>query len=612
MIRLSLVLALCAASLLAQDGAAIFKERCASCHDPAPGSVPGRVPPVSALRAMNLLQILRALESGVMKPQAEGLTSNERVALVAYLAFPTPQPEPPPASAFCAGKPSKEQGPGWSGWSPQPTNTRFQDAASAGISAIDVPRLKLKWAFGLGSGIAARSQPGISGGRLFVGDEMGAVYALNAASGCIQWSFDAAGPIRGGMVIGKAGRQSAVFFGAPKANAYALDANTGKLIWKVHVEEHFAATITGTPLLQAGVLYVPVASSEEALPGLPSYECCTFRGSVVALDAATGKQIWKTYTITETPQPTKISKTKAQLYGPSGASIWSSPTFDEKLGAIYVATGDNYSDPATSTSDAVLALDHKTGKVLWSKQLTPNDTYNQGCDSPFKTNCPDKSGPDFDFGQSPILVALSNGRRALVIAQKAGVAHALDPDHEGEILWQTRVGLGGALGGSQWGSAADRNHMYVALSDLKIKGIAMDKTSPQGYRLELDPNQGGGLFALSLATGEKVWSAKPASCGDRKQCSPAQSAAVTVIPGAVFSGSVDGHLRAYSTSTGEVLWDVDTAHDYDTVNGQKAHGGSLDGPGPVIAGGVLYVSSGYGQWGGLPGNVLLAFSIDGK
>jgi polyvinyl alcohol dehydrogenase (cytochrome) len=551
-----------------------------------------------------------------MKAQAEGLSSNERVAVMAYLAVPTPQPEPPPASAFCAGKPepltNPDKGPHWNGWSPNPENARFQNTASAGMAATDVPRLKLKWAFGLGGGTTARSQPSVSGGQLFVADEMGAVYSLNAASGCIQWSYDAAGAIRGAIVIGKAGTHAAAFFGDPKANVTALDANTGKVLWKVHVEEHFAALITGTPLLHGGVLYVPVASSEEVLPGLPTYECCTFRGSVVALDAATGKQIWKSYTITDTPKPTKISKTKAQLYGPSGASIWSSPTFDEKRGAIYVATGDNYSDPATATSDAVIALDRKTGRILWSKQVTPNDTYNTGCDSPFKTNCPDKGGPDYDFGQSPILISLANGRRVLVIAQKAGVAHGLDPDRQGEVIWQTRVGVGGALGGSQWGSAADRDHMYVALSDVRIKGVKVDKDAPQGYRLELDPNQGGGLFALSLATGEKAWSAKPVPCGDRKNCSPAQSAAVTVIPGAVFSGSVDGHLRAYSTSTGEVIWDVDTVRDYDTVNGQKAHGGSLDGPGPVIAGGMLYVNSGYGQWGGMPGNVLLAFSVDGK
>jgi polyvinyl alcohol dehydrogenase (cytochrome) len=625
-IRLSLLLGWCAAALLAQDGAALYKQHCTSCHDASAGSTPSRVPPVSALRAMNAALILRALESGTMKPQAEGLSSNERVALAVYLGSPVSKPAPPPASASCTGKPEAltnpaegsnwTRGSNWNGWSPQAENTRFQDTAAAGITAADVPRLKLKWAFGLGDGIAARSQPSVAGGRLFVGDEMGAVQSLSAASGCTYWSFEADGPIRTAIVIGPAGSgksgKPAAFFGDPKANVYALDANTGSLLWKVHVEQHFVALITGTPLLHDGVLYVPVASFEEVLPGLPTYECCTFRGSVVALDAATGKQIWKTYTIAETPRPTKLSKTKAQLYGPSGASVWSSPTFDEKRGAIYVATGDNYSDPTTTTSDAVLALDHKTGKILWSKQLTANDTYNNGCDSPFKTNCPDQGGPDFDFGQSPILVSLANGRRALVIAQKSGLAHALDPDRQGEVLWEMRVGAGGVLGGSQWGSAADRDHMYVAVSDLKIKGITMDKTAAQGYRLQLDPNQGGGLYALSLVTGEKVWSAKPASCGDRKSCSPAQSAAVTVIPGAVFSGSVDGHLRAYSTATGEVIWDADTARDYDTINGQKAHGGSLDGPGPVIAGGMLYVNSGYGQWGGLPGNVLLAFSIDGN
>jgi len=611
-IRLSLVFGWCAASLLAQDGAALYKQHCAACHE-APA---GRVPPVSALRAMSTALILRALETGTMKTQGDGLSSNERVALALYLGSPESKPAPPPASAFCTEKPkplgNPARGPQWNEWSPAPDNARFQSADAAGIAATDIPRLKLKWAFGLGDGVNARSQPSVSGGRLFVGDEMGAVDSLSAASGCIEWSFQADAPIRTGIVIGKSGEHSAAFFGDPKANVYALDANTGSLLWKVHVEQHFVAVITGTPLLHSGVLYVPVASFEEVLPGMPTYECCTFRGSLVALDAASGKQIWKTYTIAETPRPTKLSKTKAQLYGPSGASVWSSPTLDEKRGAIYIATGDNYSEPATATSDAVLALDRKTGKILWSKQLTSNDTYNEGCDSPFKTNCPDKAGPDFDFGQSPILVSLANGRRALVIAQKSGVAHALDPDRQGEVMWDTRVGAGGVLGGSQWGSAADRDHMYVAVSDLKIKGVTVDKAAPDGYRLQLDPNQGGGLFALALATGEKVWSAKPAPCGDRKNCSPAQSAAVTVIPGAVFSGSADGHLRAYSTSTGEVIWDADTAQDYDTVNGQKARGGSIDGPGPVIAGGVLYVNSGYGQWGGQPGNVLLAFSIDGK
>ncbi len=257
-------------------------------------------------------------------------------------------------------------------------------------------------------------------------------------------------------------------------------------------------------------------------------------------------------------------------------------------------------------------MDAKTGKLLWSRQMTPNDAFNNGCGIPGKPNCPDVTGPDYDFGQPPILVSLGKGQRALVIAQKAGVAHALDPDHEGAILWQTRVGAGGALGGSQWGSAADGDNMYVAVSDMAIKGIVMDNSRAEGYRLNPDSTHGGGLFVLQLATGEKVWSAKPSSCGERTPCSPAQSAAVSVIPGVVFSGSIDGHLRGFSSKSGEVVWDVDTVRDYATLNGLTAHGGSLDGPGPVIAGGMLYVNSGYGQFGSLPGNVLLAFSIDGK
>ncbi len=592
----------------AQDGAAIYKTRCAQCHD-APA---GRVPPFSALRDMSPMKVLVSLESGVMKAQAEGLSSADRHALVGYITYPPPKVTPPPASAFCdAGAPRVGdflKGPQWIRWGADLENTRFQSAAAAGITAADVPKLKLKWAFGLGETNNPRAQPSIAGGQIFVGSESGVVYSLDARTGCIYWTFQAEGSVTAAPAIGGA----SLYFGDQKANAYAVDASTGKLRWKVHLDDHFAARVTAASLLFKNVLYVPIASFEEVLPVSPSYECCTFRGSVVALDTVSGKRLWKTYTIAQAPEPTKISKSKAQLRGPSGASVWSAPTLDEKRDLIYVATGNNYSDPPTETSDAVLALRRKTGEILWSKQLSPKDANNSGCSTPFKTNCPDSNGPDFDFGQPPILVSLANGRRALVIGQKSGMAHGLDPDRQGEILWQTRVGQGGALGGSQWGSAADRENMYVAVSDLKITGIVLDKTAAEGYRLTVDPKQGGGLYALRLDTGEKVWSANPAPCGDRKRCSPAQSAAVSVISGVVFSGSLDGHLRAYSAATGEVVWDVDTASEYETVNGQKARGGSLDAAGAVMAGGILYVNSGYGQWGGMPGNVLLAFSVDGK
>jgi polyvinyl alcohol dehydrogenase (cytochrome) len=281
--------------------------------------------------------------------------------------------------------------------------------------------------------------------------------------------------------------------------------------------------------------------------------------------------------------------------GPSGAGVWSSPTIDPKQHAVYVTTGDAYSDPVPRTSDAFLAFDMDTGKLLWSRQLTEGDAYNLGC--PTGDNCPEAKGPDFDFGCSPNLVDLPNGKRALIAGQKSGMVHAVDPDQQGEILWQTRVGKGGPLGGVQWGNASDGQNVYAAVSD---------------HFATKDPKEGGGMFALKIGTGEKVWSTQPPKCGDKPGCSSAQSAAVTVIPGVVFSGSLDGHLRAYSTTDGRIIWDVDTAMDYKVVNGVKAKGGALDGPGPVVVGGILYVNSGYGIFGEMPGNVLLAFSLDGK
>jgi polyvinyl alcohol dehydrogenase (cytochrome) len=223
---------------------------------------------------------------------------------------------------------------------------------------------------------------------------------------------------------------------------------------------------------------------------------------------------------------------------------------------------------------------------------------------PDRSNCPDANGPDLDFASAPILVNLANGRRALVAGQKSGVVHAVDPDRGGEVLWSTRIGKGGTMGGVQWGSAVDQSKIYVALSD--VGRISLSYTASS----DVDPKQGGGMFALNLANGERVWYTPPADCGNRPRCSPAQSAAVSAIPGIAFSGSVDGHLRAYSAGDGKIVWDYDTIRPYETVNGVPARGGSLDGPGPAIAGGMLFVNSGYASGGGMPGNVLLAFSVE--
>jgi polyvinyl alcohol dehydrogenase (cytochrome) len=591
----------------------MYKERCASCHD----KPQARVPSLAAIKAMSAEAVYGVLTNGVMKSRVEGLSSPEIFALIGYIA-PTggAHMEGAGLTATCKGGGAFRLAtdlPQWNGWSTTLTNSRFGDAHAAGLSAADVPKLKLKWAFNLGDATAARSQPTIAGGRVFITTQTGVVYALDTDSGCTRWGFQAGPGIRSGVTVGEANGTPAVFFGDGGANMYALNAQTGALIWKVHPTEHFATIATATPRYYKGVVYQPFASFEEALGGDPKFACCTFRGSVVALDASTGKTIWQTYTIAEAAQPTHKSGAGVQQSGPSGAGIWSSPTIDEQLGLLYVATGDNYSDPPTQTSDAILAMEMKTGRLQWSKQLTENDAFNNGCAIPIPGNCPQAKGSDYDFGQPPILVSLAQGKRALVIGQKSGMVHAVDPDQKGKILWQTRAGEGGALGGSQWGSATDGKNVYVAISDVGIGGVA-DPKSPQGFRLTLDPKKGGGLKALNLETGQILWSAASATAcaAERSDCSPAQSAAVSAIPGVVFSGAVDGHLRAYSTGTGEILWDMNTAREYETVNGKAARGGSMDAAGPAIAGGMVFVNSGYGQWGGMPGNVLLAFSVSEK
>jgi polyvinyl alcohol dehydrogenase (cytochrome) len=593
-----------------QTGESMYRASCAQCHDAGVGRAPRR----EAFRDMAPERVLAAMETGEMITMGMRWPADGRRAIAEYLtgkALGTSLPTEPSPQAMCAtGASFNVIGPAWTGWGRNTANTRFQDAAMAGITAADVPRLKLKWAFGFPGELNANGHPTYAGGRVFVGSPGGKVYSLEAATGCVHWYLDAGSQVRSAISIARiqtpAGPVDAAFFGDAKANAWAVDAANGKLLWKTRVDDFPVARITGSPVFHDGTLFVPVASGEEATGGVPSYECCKFRGSLVALDAVTGKQLWKTWTIDEVAKPTKKNKIGTRLFGPSGAPIWSTPAIDAKLNVVYVTTGDNYSEPGTRTSDSFMALDMKTGKILWVRQMTANDAYTSACRLPDRTNCPDVDGPDFDFGASPILVTLRNGKRALLAGQKSGLVHALDPDKKGEILWQVRVGKGGTMGGVQWGSAADGSNIYVAVSD--IKRIMLNYTNTT----DADPGQGGGMFALRLDNGEIIWYTPPIACGERKRCSPAQSAAVSAMPGVAFSGSMDGHLRAYSATNGAVIWDYDTEHTYQTVNGVEGRGGSLDGPGPVIAGGMVFANSGYTAAGGAPGNVLLAFSIDGK
>jgi polyvinyl alcohol dehydrogenase (cytochrome) len=574
------------------DGAALFQKNCATCH--YPGN-PTRAPAPDMLALNPRQAILDSMEKGGMKAQAAALSAAERVAIADYLARPTSGEANTVVTRCAAPPPAFTSTAGWNGWSVDLANTRYQP--DAGLTPEQVGKLKLKWAFGLPHTSVAYGQPTIVDGRLLFGTVDGTVYSLDARTGCAWWAFKAGATVRGAITVAKTpGGRYAAYFGDTQANAYAVDASNGELLWKTKVDPHPVARITAAPKLYGGRLYVPVSSVEEVPAANPQYPCCTFRGNVVALDLSTGRQIWKAYAIPDAPQPTRRNSAGTQLMGPAGAAIWSSPTLDIRRKAIYVATGNAYAEPHTGYSDAIIAFDMETGAMRWSRQMTAKDGWNFACMNPDKGSCPTESGQDLDFGASPVLSELSGGRELLVAGQKSGMVHALDPDKGGKIAWQVRIGKGGALGGIEWGLAADDRNVYAALSDQNPR----------------DPAAGGGLFALLLATGEKAWYAaapKPACLG-KSGCTAAQMAPVTAIPGAVFSGSMDGHLRAYKASDGALLWDFDTLRDFDTVNGVKAHGGSLNATGPTIYRGMLYVNSGYGALGGMGGNVLLAFGLE--
>jgi len=527
------------------------------------------------------------------------LTREEREAVANYLGVQRPD-VPVPPQAYCADRTVNigvSPSPAWIGWGPDPSNTRY--TTSSGINLNQVGKLKLKWAYAFEGDVSAFGAPTVLGRTLFVGSAGGTVQALSTDSGCVRWVYQASGPVRSAIVAVPNGKTHVLVFSDLNGWAYGVDAETGGLLWKKKPESHEATRLTASAAVHNGVVFIPAASWEETRSGNPEYPCCTFRGSVTALRAKDGTEVWKTYTIREKPKEIEKAPGSVGTWGPSGAGVWGSPTVDAKRGLLYITTGDNYSTPATDMSDAVLALELKSGRIVWSKQVTPGDVFGGACPG---GKCP---GPDYDFGSSVLSEKLPDGRDVLLAGQKSGVVYALDPDHKGAILWQSRVGKGGTNGGVQWGMASDGQKVYAAVSDLVRK--AAPGAVVQVGSLP-DATQGGGLTALRISNGEKAWYAAPQPCGSTPKCSPAQPAAVTAIPGVVFSGSDDGHLRAFATEDGHVLWDFDTVREYQTANGVRGKGGSLDGAGPVLVGGMLFVNSGYARNGGMAGNVLLAFA----
>jgi polyvinyl alcohol dehydrogenase (cytochrome) len=600
-LTVSSLAALPAAAQRSLNGERVYQLNCASCHDTGQPQVPSR----ETLVGFTPAYIENALSSFGMRQIGETLSHAERRVVAEFAAgapagsLPAPL-EQIPRNAYCSANPNVANplaGPAWNGWSPDNANSRFQ-REDAGLSADDVPDLTLQWAFGVPGVTASGSHVTVVGERLYFGARNGIVYSLDKKTGCVAWTFEADGGVRSTPVVADDSGTSTVFFGDAFGNVYALDALTGEPRWREKLDSHAVAMITGALVYHEGRLYVPVSSLEEGASRTPSYECCTFRGSLVSLDADSGKEIWRTRMIARGSEPTGVNRAGARTWGPSGAAIWSAPTLDPDNNRIYVTTGDNYSLPATGNSDAVMALALDTGAILWTQQTLPGDAWTASCleaRSVDAVNCPEGAGPDYDFGSSAALATTADGSSVLLAGQKSGVLFGLDPE-DGDLLWQHAVSEGGVLGGIEWGFATDGDVAYVATSEA----------------FEQSAGDAGGLHAVDVRDGSAVWYSPPSqdSCANRNGCNTAQPGAVSAIEGVVFAGSLDGHLRAHAAETGEVMWDFDTVREFATVNGVPAHGGALSGPGVAIAGGMLFVSSGYSNFGMMPGNVLLAFGTD--
>ncbi|MGH8256316.1 MAG: PQQ-binding-like beta-propeller repeat protein [Steroidobacteraceae bacterium] len=589
-----------------EQGFAIFQNTCLNCHGNPKFK---NAPDPSVLRSYSPERIYAALSSGAMKAIGGTLTDNQRrlvaQAVAGRLLGTSPQGDAKYMADHCAANPPMRPpsaAPAWNGWGNNIDNTRFQPAAAAGLTAQDLPRLKLVWAFGLPNSTSSYSQPTVVSGRVFVGSDTGYVYSMDAKSGCLYWSFLAPAGVRNALRVEsltvQGRRRDVVFFGDLKANMFALDARTGRRLWSTHVEKQYTDRVTAPPAYYQGRLFVPISSWEEFSAASLDYPCCTSVGEIVALDAHTGRKLWHTYVIAQRPRPTHKNSKGVQQYAPAGGSVWNTPAVDPERHAIYFGTGDATTAPAASTSDSVMALDMRTGRMLWNYQITGGDAFLGGCYGDTRTdNCPPTEGPDWDVPDSPILAQLPDGHRLIVVGTKPGDVLALDPDHKGKLVWRTnvtgqlakRVPFGSKAmftqTGIQWGGAVDGDNVYYGLKN------------------------GGGLAAIQIPTGRRLWQV-PIATGSSYERVGLESPATT-IPGIVFLGGSDGSIVAASAHDGRVLWSYDTDRSFDTVNKVPAHGGAMGSQGITVVGGMLFAGSGYsvGQSGAAhSGNVVLAFA----
>lgn len=628
-------------------GAAVYTQYCAVCHNNAEQL---RAPNLSNLHALPASQIRFSLTEGVMKAQGGMLSAEQKEQVIAWLAAPAPPAAVAAARAEETGpsrSPPAERGAGnrqaaarppaaapdtsWTGplmcaadrravdvagrktltmAGVTPSNARHMTAAQAGLTTAQLSDLEVAWTLNLPQTSGLRVTPVIVGSTMFYAVPQPAMLlALDTKTGCVKWAKPSAAPYRSSPAYGMAGRRPALFIADQLGALRALDPKTGDEIWATDPRHTKEATITGGPMVHGDKLIVPISVLDVARAQDPKYACCKLHGAVSAVDAATGKVLWTAHTMEDAKPLGRKSSAGVEMFGPSGAPIWSTPAIDARRGLIYAATGENTSPPATKTSDAIMALDIRTGEKKWVFQALERDIWNMSCRGPANSgpNCffmkDDESVlKDYDFGAGAIITKKPQGKGDVVLAgQKSGHVWALDPDKGGAVLWQKRFGEGTALGGVHWGIATDGRRVFAPISD---PGVPAAKTA-------------AGLYALDVGTGEVLWSFKAtADCENGRAAKvsgcPARyglSAAPLSVDGALVTGSVDGKVRVFDNATGRVLWTYDTIRDFParTPGGAVGKGGAIDAQSIAAGDGLVFVGSGYGQFNQQAGNVLIAF-----
>lgn len=487
-------------------------------------------------------------------------------------------------------------------WGIDHRNTRYQPAST--VNAENAANLELKWAYGL-SNETPRSFPLVTKDTIFIGDSNHGLVALERETGCERWVYEHDGPISSAIIPGNIRRSDAedqpiIVFTDRYSGVYAIDANTGGLVWHITVEDHLVPQLSGTPLVTHDTIFVPVSSMEVGLPMNPFYGCCTTSGGMAAFDINTGEKKWYLPTIEEEAKVTGSHFGFVEEWGPSGAPVWGAPSYNSKTDTLFFGTGQNYSHPTTETSDAIFAVDATSGDVQWVRQFTKNDAFNAACTLTLNhPNCPSPTGPDVDFGAPTVIARTKTGQDILLAGQKSGDIHAMKPD-TGEVLWSKKLGRGGIIGGVHFGLAVNEKNgtVYVPINDR----TAMNYPSPG------TPTPG--LYALDIESGEQQWTFSRESRCDDEECMYGLSSAITATNDIVITASMDGYLEVMGADDGKLLWSYDTWRSYDSVNGVEVSGGSIDSHGPMVVDDLVMVSSGY-RWitNQRGGNAFLVFQV---